>query len=473
MVDRVLIVGGLKVNFYTYAGVVKALDGIDIDLRPNETHGLVGETGCGKSVTVHSLIKLIPMPPGKIEGGRALLHAPVTCRTCRGKGCPECGGSGTLDTCEACGGATKCVKCRGFGRYKDGKSCRTCGASGLCASCGGSGSRYLDLLALSAKQMREIRGGSISMILQEPMSALNPVLTVAEQVGEAFYYHQRAALVHGTLAALDRALKDIETSRKSRWRRPILRWYRFLYRRMERDPESRLLQSLRRVPVVRRYHRWLAREMRAQSLDALNMVRIPSPEKVLDSYPHELSGGMMQRVVISIALASHPRVLIADEPTTALDVTIQSQILRLMADLKGQLGTAIIFITHDLAVIAQVCDRVSVMYAGTIAESAPTLPIFREPLHPYTRGLVRAIPGPHEDVQRLPEIAGSVPNLVTPPSGCRFHPRCPFAKAVCKEEKPLLLEARPSHRVACHMYGPYAEQWTDADRLLPQEVVTR
>jgi len=253
-----------------------------------------------------------------------------------------------------------------------------------------------------------------------------------------------------------------------------LRLYLTLYRWMLNKTESRLLQFLRKVPVVRRYHRWIEKEMEQRSLEALRKVRIPAPEEVLKAYPHELSGGMTQRVVIAIALAGNPKVLVADEPTTALDVTIQSQILRLIWDLKTELGTATIFITHDLAIIAQVSDRVSVMYAGTIAETSDVREVFKNPLHPYTRGLVGAIPRPHEDVSRLSEIAGSVPNLVAPPGGCRFHPRCSFAKPeVCGREKPLLVEARPGHRVACHMYNHNGHLWPDEAREPALEVVAQ
>lgn len=609
--DDALIVRDLKVNFYTYDGVVKALDGVDLDVRSRETVGLVGETGCGKSVTVNSVIKLIPMPPGRIEAGRALLRWPVRCPECRGKGCDVCQGSGTRDTCETCGGRKKCVPCRGHGRYKDGKACKACEGTGRCATCVGTGGRYVDLLGLSTKQLREVRGDAISLILQEPMSALNPVLMIAEQIGESFYYHQRRSLVDSTLRALDHAIGEVKKPTRSAetekaraiarplgvtllsilyvvvgilgatagfalaasasalglsdfglaavplillgiadlgigwglwktrtwartvvvifsvfgllasivgailslatvaipllagfaggavldvlilrylyrpdvkvvfspgppaaWQLPTLLLYRSLYRFMSRKPESWLMQFLRRVPVVRRYHRWIDREARARSLEALRMVRIPSPENVLNAYPHELSGGMMQRVVIAIALAGNPKVLIADEPTTALDVTIQSQILRLMQELKTQLGTGIIFITHDLAVIAQVCDRVNVMYAGTIAESAGVQEVFLSPLHPYTRGLIGAIPRPHEDRGRLSEIPGNVPNLVTPPGGCRFHPRCAFAKKeVCSKEKPLLVEVRQGHRVACHMYNHNARLWSVEEREATPEAI--
>ena len=474
MADPVLRVRDLKVNFYTYDGVVKALDGVTLEVAPRETLGLVGETGCGKSVTVNSLVKLIPIPPGRIESGQALLHWPVPCPKCRGKGCETCGGTGRLDKCEACSGRGTCAACRGHGRFQDGKSCARCGGLGRCRSCDATGRRHVDLLALSARELREVRGSAMSMIFQEAMSALNPVLKIGEQIGESFYYHQREALCRATIARLEKEIERVRKSTTGTLRVIPLRVYLALYRRMVKNPESRTFQFLRKVPVVRRYHRWIEKEMEERSLDALRKVRIPAPEEVLKAYSYELSGGMTQRVVIAIALAGNPKVLVADEPTTALDVTIQSQILRLMQDLKTELGAAIIFITHDLAVIAQICDRVAVMYAGTIAETAPVRDIFKRPLHPYTRGLIGAIPRPHQDLVRLSEIPGNVPNLVNPPQGCRFHPRCKFAKPeVCASEKPLLVEVEAGHRVACHMYNQNAPLWTDEDRQPRVEVVAR
>jgi peptide/nickel transport system ATP-binding protein len=474
MADQVLRVRNLKVNFYTYDGVVKAIDGVDLDVGPHETLGLVGETGCGKSVTVNSLVKLIPTPPGRIESGRALLHWPVQCPKCGGKGCAACEGSGKLDKCEACSGRGRCAACRGHGRFRDGKSCEACAGVGTCHSCDGIGKRYVDLLALSPANLREVRGSAISMIFQESMSALNPVLRIGEQIGESLYYHQRDTLCQATITRLETEIKRLGGSVTGTLRLVPLRFFLVLYRWMLKRPESRSLQFLRKVPVVRRYHRWIEKEMDERSLEALRKVRIPAAEEVLRAYSYELSGGMTQRVVIAIALAGNPKVLVADEPTTALDVTIQSQILRLMQDLKAELGAAIIFITHDLAVIAQICDRVAVMYAGTIAESAPVRGIFNRPFHPYTRGLIGAIPRPHQDLERLSEIPGSVPNLVTPPTGCRFHPRCKFAKPeVCASEKPLLVEVETGHYAACHMYNHNRSHWTDEDRHPRVEVIAR
>jgi len=184
----------------------------------------------------------------------------------------------------------------------------------------------------------------------------------------------------------------------------------------------------------------------------LRLVRIPDPANVVKSYPHELSGGMQQRVMIAMALACKPRLLIADEPTTALDVTVQAQILKLMRDLQLETGTSILLITHNLGVVAETCDRIGVMYAGTMAEVGATKDIFKDPLHPYTQGLMNLLPKVHQDVERLETIEGTVPNLLNPPSGCRFHPRCPYAMAVCKHEKPKMQEIHKGHFTACHLY---------------------
>ncbi len=412
-----LRVKDLAVNFYTYDGVVKALDGINLDLRKGETLGIVGETGCGKSVTVQSILKLIPIPPGRIEGGKALFLTEETCPKCKGKGCPDCQGTGRV-------------------------------------------SRYVDLLRLKEDKLRHIRGNRISMIFQEPMSALNPVYRVGVQIAESFLLHQRTLLCRSALTTIDSKIASLtEDGGIPSVRALFYRLHRRLYRRMLRTPNSRYLRFLARLPLIRRYERWLRDEANKKAVEMLQKVKVPTPEKITDAYPFELSGGMQQRVVIAIALACGPEILIADEPTTALDVTIQAQILKLMQDLKSELKSSIIFITHDLAVIAQVCDRVSVMYAGTICEVADVKDIFKGPLHPYTQGLMRAIPRPDEDLPELEEIPGTVPNLIYPPSGCRFHPRCPYAKEYCKDVKPILFEREGDRLVACHIYGPEGHLW--------------
>jgi oligopeptide/dipeptide ABC transporter ATP-binding protein len=327
-------ISDLKVNFYTYRGVVRALDGIDLEIRKGETLGVVGETGSGKSVTALSIIRLVPDPPGKIDGGRILLNGE-------------------------------------------------------------------DLLKKSEAEMLKIRGGSIAMVFQDPSTFLNPVITVGDQISETVIFHQ----AEDTANLKGKALK---------------------------------------------------RKAKERAIELLKMVRMPDPAGVLKKYPHELSGGMRQRVMIAMAIACRPQLLIADEPTTALDVTIQAQILELLNDLKRKIGSSILLITHDLGVVAETCDRVAIMYAGNIAEVAPTKLIFENPLHPYTQALLSAIPKITENRKELAMISGSIPNLLTPPSGCRFHPRCPYVMSKCSMEKPKLLELEAEHYVACF----FAEQKT-------------
>jgi len=313
---------GLKTYFYTYEGVVKALDGVDLDIYKGETLGLVGETGCGKSVTALSIMRLIPDPPGKIVTGEIQFNGE-------------------------------------------------------------------NLLGKSDQEMRRIRGNRIAMIFQEPMTSLNPVLTVGDQIAEAIELHQGL-------------------SKKG---------------------------ALKKATSI------------------LGRVGMPDPEKVVRQYPHELSGGMRQRCMIAMALSCNPDLLIADEPTTALDVTIQAQVLDLMRRLKEEFGSSILFITHDLGVIADMCDRVAVMYAGHVVECADAVTIFRHGAHPYTRGLMNAIPRMVGGQKRLQIIPGMVPNLIHPPSGCRFHPRCAMAKEICGKERPPMVEVEKGHWLSCWEKG--------------------
>jgi len=322
MSNPLLEIKGLRTHFNTYAGVVKALDGINISVNKGETLGVVGETGCGKSVTALSILRLIPNPPGEIVGGQVLF---------RGE----------------------------------------------------------DLLRNSEKEMRRIRGNRISMVFQDPYASLNPLYPVGEQVTRVIRLHQQLDQTQ----AVDRA--------KSMFER----------------------------------------------------VGLPDPERILKNFPHELSGGMQQRVMIALALSSSPDLLIADEPTTALDVTIQAQILRLMRELKNEINTSILLITHDLGVIASMCDHVAVMYAGTVVEHAPNQQLFLNPKHPYTQGLLEAIPIVGRAKKRLAVIPGTVPNLIHPPLGCRFHPRCPHAKSICSEAKPAEMQIEEGHFAACFLYG--------------------
>jgi peptide/nickel transport system ATP-binding protein len=318
-----LAVDDLRTHFFTRDGVVRAVDGVSFGVAAGETLAVVGESGCGKSVTALSILRLVPSPPGRIVGGAI--------------------------------------------RF-DGS----------------------DLLSLSEAEMRRIRGNAISMIFQEPMTSLNPVLTVARQIGETLVLHQGLDAV--------------------------------------------------------------AAEQRA--IEMLRLVRISEPERRARQYPHELSGGMRQRVMIAMALACNPRVLIADEPTTALDVTIQAQILDLMRELKARIDAAIVLITHDLGVVAEMAQRVVVMYAGRKVEEAPVRDLFRRPRHPYTLGLLASVPRLGAtlgvaDPPRLAEIPGTVPSLREPIIGCAFAPRCAFVVARCRAETPALAATAPGHLAAC------------------------
>ncbi|MBX9947274.1 MAG: ABC transporter ATP-binding protein [Reyranella sp.] len=316
--DKLLEVRGLKTHFATDRGLFKAVDGISFDVPRGRTVGLVGESGCGKSVTSLSVMGLVPSPPGNVEADGVLFE----------------------------------------GR---------------------------DVLRLSPDDRRKLRGGKMSMIFQEPMTSLNPVHTIGQQIVEAI-------LAHTTMS-----------------------------------PQA----------------------AKARAVEMLELVRIPSAAERVDDYPHSLSGGMRQRVMIAMALSCEPALLIADEPTTALDVTIQAQILDLLQDLQKRLGMAILIITHDLGVIAEVADDVLVMYAGQIVESAPVHALFADPQHPYTIGLLGSIPRLDVDRARLATIEGTVPSPNNQPRGCRFAPRCPFADRRCHDDPPPLRDLGPGHRVAC------------------------
>jgi oligopeptide/dipeptide ABC transporter ATP-binding protein len=221
---------------------------------------------------------------------------------------------------------------------------------------------------------------------------------------------------------------------------------------MQKDPDALVLRIVSRIPLLRRYEKLMKNEALKHAKKMLELVRIPDPDNIVSSFPYELSGGMQQRVMIAMALACKPQLLIADEPTTALDVTIQAQILKIIKELQKETGTSVLLITHNLGIVAETCNRVGVMYAGVMAEIGPVHSIFKEPLHPYTQGLMNSLPRLLSGVSRLETIPGNVPNLIHPPSGCRFHPRCPYAMVVCREKKPPILEIKPGHSTACHLY---------------------
>ena len=329
MAEPLLEIRGLKTHFSTDDGMVQAVDGVDITIGRGETVGVVGESGCGKTVTALSVLKLIAMPPGKIVAGEVLYQ----------------------------------------GR---------------------------NLVPLGADEMDRIRAKDIAMVFQEPMTSLNPVYTIGEQIAEVLRRHEGL----GRKGAIDK------------------------------------------------------------TVEMLRLVQIPNPDRRLNDYPHQFSGGMRQRVMIAMALSCSPKLLIADEPTTALDVTIQAQILELLADMKSRFGMAIMLITHAMGVVAETCQRVVVMYAGKVIEEAPVDALFANPRHPYTQGLIRSIPRidtAATQKARLEAIPGVVPSLLNPPPGCRFAPRCRYAMAKCREAVPPLREVGGGHKVACVLVEPALE----------------
>lgn len=380
MEKNLLEVEDLEVRFYTYEGIVEAIDGANLILKEGETLGLVGETGCGKSVTSLSVLVLVPAP-GKIEGGKVIL------KTSKGN---------------------------------------------------------IDLLQQDEAHLRNMRGDDVSMIFQDPRSALNPVYSVEDQVAEVFMHHRLKELVSKVLEGIE---KDIQKS--GSFKRFILGYEKKLYEKMLKNPKSLSLRTFSKIPIANRYRRRLREEARKDVVRILGAMKIPEPERVADMYPHELSGGMAQRVVIAMALGCNPELLIADEPTTNLDVTIQAQILELIREMKGKFGSSVLYITHDLGVIAELCDRVAVMYAGNVCELGDVVEIFKKPLHPYTQALLESIPQPGKP---FTSIEGEVPSLINPPIGCRFNPRCSKASDQCTKQKPRFVEVSKDHFVMCHLY---------------------
>ncbi len=375
--ELVLNVKELYLNFYTYEGVVKALDGVNMFLRRGDTMGVVGETGCGKSVTAKSILRLVEAP-GKIESGEILLYD------------------------------------------KDKETDEI---------------HEIDIAKLRPEEMLEIRGNKISIVFQDPATYPNPVFSVGDQIAEVIELHQDLSLdvLNMKIAKLELMLSENLASENRAEIEEKINYYR---------------QQLDDPPTPDKKSKREAAKLKA--IEMLKMVRMPAPEQVVNQYPHELSGGMRQRALIAGSLACNPSILICDEATTALDVTVQAQVLMLLNQLKKEIGSSIIVITHDMGVVAETCNWVNVMYAGTTVESCATLELFEKPIHPYTAGLLSAVPKLHEAKDRLPQIRGTVPNLITPPSGCRFHPRCDYATKICKEKKPLLEELKPGHWVACH-----------------------
>jgi peptide/nickel transport system ATP-binding protein len=369
----------LETNFYTHEGVVKALDKVSLSVDHGCTYGLVGESGCGKSVTVRSMMRII-QEPGKIDGGQVLFY-------------PQNDGNNPA----------------------------------------------IDLLQQSETYMKGLRGEKISMIFQEPNAALNPIMSIGDQVAESFLFHRRKEMCQ-------QVLSDVEADRS-----PLKILLKGLYRRAASHPEDFILKLFSKVPFLKHWEDRLKKEALKRAVEIISKLGIPHAEDIVRRYPHNLSGGMKQRIVIAIALACNPLLLIADEATSNLDVTIQAQILDLLKDLKQQVISSVLLITHDLGIVAETCDRVGVMYAGNLCEVADVKDLFNNPKHPYTRALLNAVPRfSHEG--ELQSIEGNVPNLVNPPSGCRFHPRCRDAKAICQKEFPASTVVGKNHEVACYLY---------------------
>ena len=396
----------LQLHFDTNRGVVKALDGVDFDIYEGEILALVGETGCGKSITARSFMKLVPTPPGRYPGGRILMRGQMECPSCGGSGCEEC-----FDT----------------------------------------GHRFENLLDVPQKKMSEIRGKRIAMIFQDPKTALNPSLRVRGQVAESILAHQSDEVL--AEAGVDVASVN-----------PIVR--EFI--RNEIGTNRSFIKSLfASVPPLRKHKRAIRRVIRERVIDVLRQTQLPSPQEVAGSYPHELSGGQQQRVMIAMALVARPDLLIADEATTALDVTTQARILELIRDLQDEYNTSLLYITHDLDLVSTIADRVAVMYAGNMAEVGDVDRLFDNPHHPYTRGLLDSIPSDDRVGTRLEGIGGSIPDLTDPPVGCRFATRCPEVMDHCSTEDPPVVEERPGQFVACHLYP--SEQGEAADATMGGE----
>jgi len=378
--ENLLEIKNLKTNFYTEEGVVKAVDGVSFNMGRDEILGLVGETGCGKSVTALSILRLV-RAPGKIIEGTITFNG-------------------------------------------------------------------VNLLDLTEGQMREYRGNDITMIFQDPLNSLNPILQVGRQISEVFLLHQQEELKEIVQQRrLDRdnekqTIKDLEEKLKIKKNR--------LTEEEERELKAKI-KNLKKTLTKKRVLRDIAWE-KAENI--IKEVGIADAKGILKRYPHELSGGMRQRVMISMALSCNPKLLIADEPTTALDVTIQAQILDLMKILKTKFKTSILMITHDLGIIAELCEKVAVMYSGHIVEYALAEELFKNPRHPYTIGLIGAIPSIEKRDQELLTIRGMVPNLIYPPSGCRFHPRCDYRLEICEKVRPNNTKVDDEHFVDCHLFDP-------------------
>jgi peptide/nickel transport system ATP-binding protein len=595
----VLEVKNLKTYFFTYDGVVTALDGVSFKIRAGETTGLVGETGCGKSVTAFSITRLIADPPGRVMSGQVLFdradllwdlpneawfssssHRRLkqllaedeqAATVLTNKFVTDAAAQGSAAEIQA--SVTRLKEIVGtdpevlqlLARIQTATERLATAAGGDTAVQGALSTLQANLVPLqkiyrthrvrvkrsfrrikaATERLAAVRGKSIATIFQEPTQAMNPIFSIADQLGETLLLHRGIEIIDELLAAtpktpevsaaieelvtacrdgtLDqvraRALgvgdaahvrsfgtqafyiaraagsdvesirSDIERAQRRLRLSGFQRRYLAYQRRLieiqarlgqvhlqemrdrhslggERRSLGRYRSGLRSTHfyfgirgIRSRAHRPLKDELFWRSVGLLEGVSIANPVQVSRGYPHELSGGMLQRVMIAMALSTEPKILLADEPTTALDVTIQAQILELMRELKHRVGTAILLITHDLAVVAEVADRVCVMYAGVIVEQGSVREVFQHPLHPYAQGLLASIPRIDQPNKELSSIPGSVPDLIHPPTGCRFHPRCPYAMPICKEYRPPMTLEGTEHRVACYLYkGPVASE---------------
>jgi peptide/nickel transport system ATP-binding protein len=302
-------------------------------------------------------------------------------------------------------------------------------------------SQAIDLLKQSESYMRSLRGESISMIFQEPGAALNPIMSIGDQVSESFLFHRKNEMC--------KKISDDLSAADCRTVYPLKKALQALYQIAGQNPDAWFLKVICRIPILKRWDRRLRREALRRSIEIIGKLGIADAAEIVNRYPHNLSGGMKQRIVIAMALACNPILLIADEATSNLDVTIQAQILELLKQLKQKEISSVLLITHDLGIVAETCDRVGVMYAGNLCEVADIKDLFRSPKHPYTQALLNAVPRLSQE-GALQSIEGSVPNLVTPPPGCRFHPRCRHATAVCREKFPEMIEIGKNHLVACY-----------------------
>lgn len=416
-----LSVRGLRIRFATNRGLTYAVDGVSFEIGEGETLGLVGETGSGKSVTARSLLGLVPEPPAQLTGGEALFRPRITCPSCHGAGCDACGGVGRIVA-----------------------PCRMCSGKG-CSACQMTGDETVDLLATPERRMRKIRGNHIAMIFQDPGKALDPGMSIRNQLAEVFAEHRSDEILRE--AGMDPDRTNLLIRRDARHR--------------TRLPERLVLAA----PPMRGRHRRLEAVIDERIARALAETRIPNPRKVMNRYPHELSGGMKQRVMIAQALAANPELLIADEPTTALDVTIQARILDLLVELKELLHTAVLYISHDLSLVRRISDRVAVMYAGHVVETGSAEDVFDQPMHPYTRGLIGAIPSMGQGRGDLVAIEGSVPELVDPEPRCRFSGRCPHGAQVCERMDPPLNPHGSGRAVACFLYERGADLGVEPDEM--------